>query len=109
MRNGTGQRFSSSKFKRFLTKLIQKTPPLEEIDIKLVMNKITMGNDMSTVSLAEHIAEICASLTVQNYQYALLGGRVLISLLHRKSPSSFTECMAMLEDTLSVDFLKCLS
>lgn len=106
-RNGTGQRFSSSKFKRFLTNLIQKTPPLEEIDIKLVMNKITMGNDMSTVSLAEHIAEICASLTVQNYQYAQLGGRVLISLLHRKSPSSFTECMAMLEDTLSVDFLKC--
>ena len=66
-----------------------------------------MGNEMSTVSLAEHLAEICASLTVQNYQYGTLGGRILVSLLHRNSPSRFTECMAMLQDTLSVDFMEC--
>ena len=106
-RNGSGQRFSSAKLHRFITQLTHKTPHLKEIDIKQLTNKITMGNDMSTVSLAEHLAEICASLTVQNYQYGTLGGRILVSLLHRNSPSRFTECMAMLQDTLSVDFMEC--
>ena len=106
-RNGTRQRFSSAKVARYLTRLSHIDPPFKELNTKSVMDSITMGNEMSTESLAEHLAEICAALTVQNYQYGHLGGRILVSMLHSSSPSRFTECMTMLEDAMSVDFMKC--
>lgn len=106
-RNGKSQHFSTSKVERFLDDLAQKKPVLGQIKSDLICAKLTMGNNMSTVALAEHAAELCAALTVQNWQYGALGGRVLVSMLHRQTPNTFTECMMLLQDTLSESFIAC--
>jgi ribonucleoside-diphosphate reductase alpha subunit len=61
---------------------------------------------MSTVELAEHVAEVCASLTVRHWQYGALGGRVAVSMIHRQTPQTFVECVLQLRDTLSVEFVE---
>ena len=96
-RNGKSQSFSTSKVERFLDDLARKNPVLGQIKSDLICAKLTMGNNMSTVALAEHAAELCAALTVQNWQYGALGGRVLVSMLHRQTPKTFTECMMLLQ------------
>ncbi len=106
-RSGKSQSFSTTKVERFLDDLAKKQPVLGQIKSNLICSKLTMGKKMSTVALAEHAAELCAALTVQNWQYGALGGRVLVSMLHRQTPSTFTECMMLLQDTLSESFIAC--
>jgi len=58
------------------------------------------------MELAEHVAEVCASLTVRHWQYGALGGRVVVSMIHRQTPQTFVECVLQLRDTLSVEFVE---
>ena len=106
-RNGKSETFSSPKTERFLSKLASKAPRLDGISVKTIVSKTTIGNNMSSIALAEHIAEICASLTVSHWQYGSIGGRVLMSMLHRQTPDTFTECMMLLQETLSETFVDC--
>lgn len=106
-RSGKSQHFSNSKTLQFLKDLSCQMPPLVNIDTKLVLTKTTMGNKMSTVALAEHLAEICAAMAVQHWEYGTLGGRVLTAMLHRQTPNTFTESMMLLQDTLSETFIQC--
>jgi ribonucleoside-diphosphate reductase alpha subunit len=106
-RSGTSQKFSKAKNVHFLQSLSRQAPPLTNIDVNTVLTQTTIPLKMSTVALAEHLAEICAALTVRHWEYGSLGGRVLVAMLHRQTPTTFTECMMLLQDTLSVDFVAC--
>jgi len=106
-RSGKAQNFSTRKTVRFLKELAYKAPRLSQIDADLVLSQTTMGNRMSTVALAEHLAEVCAAMAVRHWEYGTLGGRVLTAMLHRQTPNTFTESMMLLQDTLSKAFVQC--
>ena len=106
-RDGSKQNYSTSKTEHFLTELTKKRPFLRDIDISSVSKRIqgSLSTGMSTQDLAVYVAEVCAALTVNHWQYSHLGGRILVSMLHRNTPNTFVECMKMLENILSPSFV----
>lgn len=105
-RSGLPQKFQLSKQKKYLDHLCSICPSLSHCDTGTVSSSVTLGSNMSTVELAEHVAEVCASLTVRHWQYGALGGRVAVSMIHRQTPQTFVECVLQLRDTLSVEFVE---
>jgi ribonucleoside-diphosphate reductase alpha subunit len=106
-RNGTSQKFYISKQMNFLKRLCSTNPKLNNVDTALVSNMLTLGPNMTTIDLANHVAEVCASLTVRHWQYGALGGRVVVSMIHRQTPNTFLESMLLLSSTLSNNFIEC--
>ena len=105
-RDGLPQKYQLSKQKKYLDHLCSIRPSLSHCDTTTVSASATLGSNMSTVELAEHVAEVCASLTVRHWQYGALGGRVVVSMIHRQTPKTFVECMLQLRETLSVEFVE---
>lgn len=106
-RSGKRQKYTNNKIMRHLNELARKRPSLTEISPVEISKRATLSNDMTTVALADHIAEVCASLAVRHWQYGALGGRVVISTLHRQTPSTFTESIQTLEQVLAPEFVAC--
>jgi len=106
-RDGSKQNYSTSKAEHFLTELTKKRPFLRDINVNSVGKRIqgSLSTGISTQDLAVYIAEVCAALTVNHWQYSHLGGRILVSMLHRNTPTTFVECMKMLENILSPSFV----
>ena len=110
-RDGTKQTFVYNKAKRFLTSLARIRPVCADVSVDEICQRASsaMSAKMSTEKLAAYIAEVCAALTVEHWQYGILGGRVVVSMLHRNTPSTFTESVARLGDTLGKDFVQCVN
>lgn len=106
-RDGSKQNYSTSKTEHFLSELTRKRPFLRDIDVNSVSKRIqgSLSTGMSTQDLAVYIAEVCAALTVNHWQYSHLGGRILVSMLHRNTPTTFVECMKVLGNLLSPSFV----
>jgi len=106
-RDGSKQKYSSVKIEKFLTELTKKRPFLRDISVHNVSTHIlgSLSSEMSTRELASYLAEVCAALTISHWQYGHLGGRVLVSMLHRNTPTTFVECMYTLENVLNPSFL----
>lgn len=106
-RDGSKQTYSTTKIEHFLSELTKKRPFLRDISVNSVSNRIhgSLSTGMSTQDLAVYLAEVCAALTVNHWQYSHLGGRILVSMLHRNTPTTFVECMKMLENILSPSFV----
>ncbi|MDA7838857.1 ribonucleoside-diphosphate reductase subunit alpha [bacterium] len=106
-RSGKRQKYTTNKIVRYLNELIQKRPRLDHVDISQISKRATLTADMTTVALAEHIAEVCAAMTVRHWEYGALGGRAVVAMLHRQTPSTFTEAMCSLKDILDPQFVAC--
>ena len=106
-RNGSPQKYQKTKQNKYLKQLCGIYPKLNHCDTSKVSNVVTLGRNMTTTTLADHVAEICASLSVRHWQYGALGGRVVVSMLHRQTPNTFLECVLALEATLSPTFVAC--
>lgn len=106
-RNGSKQQYSTPKIQRFLTDLIQIQPHLAEIKVAQICSRVktSISSDMSTCELAVYVSEVCAAMTVTQWQYGVLGGRILVSMLHRSTTKNFVECMRMLENILEPSFV----
>jgi ribonucleoside-diphosphate reductase alpha chain len=106
-RDGSKQTYSARKIEHFLTELTKKRPFLHDISVISVSNRIqeSLSTGMTTQDLAVYIAEVCAALTVNHWQYSHLGGRIMVSMLHRNTPTTFVECMKMLQNILSPSFV----
>ena len=105
-RSGKRQKFTHNKVERYIKELALKRPVLDEISSKEIMNRAVLSKNMSTTDLAEHIAEVCAALTVRHWQYARLGGRIVISMLHKQTPTTFIESVRSLENVLAPKFVE---
>jgi len=106
-RSGKRQSYATGKVERFLNDLARKRPFLSDISTKEISGRATLGSNMSTVDLADHLAEVCAALTVRHWQYGYLGGRIVMSMLHRQTPNTFTESVCQLQEALAPDFVAC--
>tara|TARA_B110000008_G_scaffold8354_1_gene8236 strand:+ start:1856 stop:4159 length:2304 start_codon:yes stop_codon:yes gene_type:complete len=106
-RSGKRQKYANGKVERHLNELARQRPILDKVSSKEISRRATLSSGMTTAALAEHIAEVCAALTVRHWQYGALGGRVVVSKLHRQTPATFTEAMSALADVLDPDFVDC--
>ena len=106
-RSGKRQKYATGKVERHLKELARQRPPLDKISCKEITRRATLSAGMTTIALAEHVAEVCAAMAIQHWQYGALGGRVVISMLHRQTPSTFTEAMRALADVLDPSFVEC--
>ena len=105
-RGGQQQKYSNKKLERFLQILQRKQPSLSEIDVKKISSQITVSNDITSEKLANHVAEMAASLAIKHWQYGKLGGRIVVSMLHKNTPNTFVESMMVLQGTLSKSFVE---
>lgn len=106
-RDGSKQNYSTGKIERFVSELVNKRPILNDISVsnlcKRVGNSLSEGID--TKGLAEYTAEVCAALTVSHWQYGDLGGRILVTMLHRVTADTFVEGMTTLQNILNPSFM----
>ena len=105
-RDGRSQTYTDCKIKRYLSNLASKAPRLNAVNIDKIVSRLqsTMSMSMTTEHLATYISEICAALTVEHWQYGALGGRICVSMLHRSTPTTFSDCVRQL--TLSPEFIQ---
>lgn len=108
-RSGKRQKYTNNKIERYLNDLAGIRPKLDKVDTSEISKRATLSAGMTTVALAQHIAEVCAALTVRHWQYGTLGGRAVIAMLHRQTPKTFTEAMRALEGILDPVFVACCS
>ena len=104
-RSGMPQKYQVPKQNKYLDQLCSIVPRLTHCNTREVAKQVTLGANMSTVELADHVAEVCASLTVRHWQYGALGGRVVVSMLHRQTPKTFVESVLQLRETLATGFV----
>jgi len=104
-RSGMPQKYQVPKQNKYLDQLCSIAPRLSHCNTREVAKQVTLGANMSTVELADHVAEVCASLTVRHWQYGALGGRVVVSMLHRQTPKTFVESVLQLRETLATGFV----
>lgn len=104
-RNGNSQKYHPPKQARYIDELRLIRPKLLHCSAQEVSRNVSLGAEMTSVELANHIAEVCASLSVRHWEYSALGGRVVISMLHRQTPNTFVEAMAQLQGALSTEFV----
>ncbi len=106
-RDGSKQAYSSPKIERFLTELTKISPALSDVDVAAIGRRVetSLSANMSTMALAKYMSEVCAAMTVSHWQYGALGGRILVSMLHRGTARTFVECVRTLEDILDPSFV----
>ena len=73
----------------------------EYLDPVLVAQKVvaSLYSGITTEELDIESAEICVNLSTKHPSYSYLGGRILVSNLHKKTSNNFTEKMELLKHT----------
>jgi ribonucleoside-diphosphate reductase alpha subunit len=96
-RNGNKEEVSFDKITERIKRLIMKD---ENLNPRLIAMKVIpmLVNDISTTELDILSADICMNLTTENPNYAYLGGRILVSNLHKKTLSNFSDTTKFLYD-----------
>ena len=109
-RDGSKQKYSTTKIERFLADLVKLRPSLTEINVPDICSRVatSISSNLSTAKLATYVSEVCAAMTVTHWQYGVLGGRILVSMLHRSTTKNFVECMRMLENIMEPSFVACV-
>jgi ribonucleoside-diphosphate reductase alpha subunit len=117
-RNGLKEPMHFDKITDRIAKLIQpyqldfvKNSPWLDIDKEneymdpvLVAQKVVAGlySGITTEELDVMSAEICVNMSTNNPMYAYLGGRILISNLHKKTLNNFSDKMILLNEHISI-------
>jgi ribonucleoside-diphosphate reductase subunit M1 len=96
-RNGNKEPVYFDKISIRLCKLI-KEGNLKKIDpIKIAQQVIqNLYDGISTLELDNLSARVCASLSSDEPNYGMLGGRIYISNLQKSTPDTFYECVKLL-------------
>ena len=91
-RDGRKESVQFDKITERIRKLCSKDE-LEKIDIsKITLNAInSLSNNISTMEIDNITANICASFSSIHYLYQNLGGRILVSNLHKNLALKFSE------------------
>ena len=80
-RSGMPQKYQVPKQNKYLDQLCSIVPRLSHCNTKEVAKQVTLGANMSTVELAEHVAEVCASCRLSGAS-AAFDARTLRGLPH---------------------------
>ena len=91
-RDGQHEPVHFDKISQRIKKLIKKDEG-NSIDATFVAQKVVgfIHSGITTEELDIESAKICVNLCTTNPLYSFLGGRILVSNLHKKTSESFTE------------------
>ena len=94
-RNGNVEEVSFDKVKSRIKYLCNG---LKSVDPIIIAQKVIsqIYNNVKTSELDELTAEICATLSTENYEYGILSGRIIISNNHKNTSPSFSETIYVL-------------
>ena len=100
-RNGNQQEVSFDKVKSRIKYLCDG---LDSIDPTIIAQQVIarIYDNVHTSQLDELTAEICATLSTENYEYGKLAGRIIISNNHKNTSPSFSETIYILYNNKDV-------
>ena len=99
-RNGDKEPVFFDKITIRLKKLIEEGK--YKLDPVIIAQKVikNLYNEITTQELDEEAAKICASMTSDEPEYGLLGGRICISNLHKMTPNTFSDAIDILMNNI---------
>jgi ribonucleoside-diphosphate reductase alpha subunit len=102
-RDGRKESVQFDKITERISRLINKDEN-EYLDPVLVAQKVvaSLYPGITTEELDIESAEICVNLSTTHPSYSYLGGRILVSNLHKKTLNKFSSKMQLLADTTNV-------
>ena len=93
-RNGISQKYHMPKQNKFLKQLCNISPRLDHCNANLIHEQISLARGMSTIELADHIAEVCASLSAVTLSSSILA---VVTALLAKSPATIVPSAILAE------------
>ena len=102
-RDGRKENVQFDKITERINRLINKDEN-EYLDPVLVAQKVvaSLYPGIITEELDIESAEICVNLSTTHPSYSYLGGRILVSNLHKKTLNKFSDKMQLLADTINI-------
>lgn len=106
-RNGLKEAIRFDKISERINKLIN-IDEKEYLDEVLVAQKVVNNiySGITTEELDIQSAEICVNLSTKHPLYSQLGGKILVSNLHKKTTNSFSDKVSSLKTILDDKFVK---
>jgi ribonucleotide reductase alpha subunit len=97
-RNGSLEEVNFNKVVQRLKFITQEPYPLPDISVHTLAQTVIQGlhNHIHTRDIDIHSANICASMSIQNHQYGILAGRIIINNHHKNTLTSFKDKMDIL-------------
>jgi ribonucleoside-diphosphate reductase alpha chain len=94
-RNGSLEEVNFNKVVQRLKYISTEPYPLNDINIHTLAQIVIQGlhNNILTKEIDIHSSNICASLSIQNHQYGILAGRIIINNHHKNTLTSFKDKM----------------
>lgn len=94
-RNGSFEEVNFNKVFQRLKYITAEPYPLPDINVHTLSQTVIQGlhNQILTKDIDIHSANICASLSIQNRQYGILAGRIIINNHHKNTLTSFKDKM----------------
>jgi len=97
-RNGSLEEVNFNKVVQRLKFITNEPYPLPEISVHTLAQTVIQGlhDHIHTRDIDIHSANICASMSIQNRQYGILAGRIIINNHHKNTLTSFKDKMDIL-------------
>ncbi len=93
-RNGDHEEMLYDKIRERIQVMIDIEPKLsDELDPGLIVKKVISGifSGITTVEIDELVAQTCAYMSTEHYDYGKLAGRMAVSNLHKETEDKFSE------------------
>lgn len=105
-RNGLEQTFDRASLFKLIKRHKDIAPKIKHVDVDRLCKLIEkgLGARMDSIQYLQYIAETCATLSTESFDYALLAGRIEMFQLSKVTPSTFKAAMERVESSLTRDF-----
>ncbi len=92
-RNGIQEEISFDKIYKRIKYLLSIPYPIDNINVHVVCQYVIQGlyNGVSTTEIDVQSSIVCANLCIQNYEYAILAGRIAINNHQKNTLTSFKD------------------
>lgn len=105
-RNGQTEAFDSGKIHQRIMMMAQKSPSIEkDVDVNEIVSMSVKGlvDKVKTMNIDELVTANCVALGSKNTAYFTLASRMIISNLHKETPSKFSDAVNALHNYVIYD------
>lgn len=94
-RNGTSEEVSFDKIYKRIKLMSNEPYELHNINIHTIAQKVIQGlfDGVSTTQIDMHTSKLCASLSIKNYEYGIIAGRIAINNHEKNTLTGFKDKM----------------
>ena len=107
-RNGLEQTFDRTSLLKLIKRHKDMVPKAKYVDVDRLCKLIEkgLGARMDSIQYLQYIAETCATLSTESFDYALLAGRIEMFQLSKVTPSTFKSAMERVKSSLTSEFFR---